>query len=1574
MELFKPKRLADLFSALPPVNLDDLLKRTIDYGRQKIVCEAGFAFVVQGATGKLELVAGSQKTDAHLLIAPNEGIVGRAFAEHRMLCDSDWRFGLNHVCASQFPFRQIRAIVALPVSEFGTPVAVFCFPFRAAEHGCNDPRSAVALGSEEWETTQELWEELKTHEFGVLLNRFRMDQIRRDLCTAGNGPVTLRETLQRYIIDFRSEFENAGRPRPDLFYVQLVDPIEKSVRTVQGFGMPLSFGFMHAHAIEGNDIQYDIQSDIVRNPHVEMIVGKDSKRFDDAIYEKYGHHRYTRLWIPLLPFPSLEGSTGPYRTTEEALNALLTWKDEEESEDGLMRHVVAEWSEADKPQSNLVFGTLEIGYLRQDINSLTLAPWNKELALWCIARSFELSQSLFWATLQGSLERIGQLLASAIYPATLHFSFNLSLDPGSRETRKYPFHGPWPAAFPVTKENAQEPFLPQDPPLWRFEHVPITIEIPFNAEMKGDRSLACISDHVNRLIEENAYLAGGAAEVALRLHKTVQTVLKAQELHVLKKDDSSLIGTLRQDRVVASVCEEAARVSGAKSCHCIYFEENPISGQNGMGNELWWIGPPASWSGDSLGERALWPIRERARLVARTQRSEHFGPSSFPGYQGPMSFLPLELTDSTTAVLVLRFSPGPDIPKLKQLDLEGRVPGWVYRISMRRLHLRNRFSKLMMNLLRDIAEAQAHAKNNLSQRSYVSSFVEDVLRRIVRRQKCYLGIITLYSKPTSGPNRVERFFCCQEDQSGASNNVEVYGFVDRIPVGPCSVAICQQSLVIFSDRTKSPELQNLINEMEAEATDRKATAERERQRSNRLRQFASILRGDIGDQSTVVTIPVLKMGEEGENKAALTLVLVGQHYFDRIHQNLILEFGEHLADALDYSRNLDQQRTEKKYQHRLEVLRRDLEQKETVDDLVGALLRRLAFSKPGDDLRNGGQVERFDIADDIVVWNLPPRGSELVVRSIKGNGFKALSQSSGCQVINPRDHPLVKRGNISLPRKAVAHLNEGLFRFLTIPLARAKGGKDSNDLSIRYAENTDRQWLISFPIVDAMNRVFGVVDCLRDEPIPVNEEKVLETLLRRLSVQFCSAVERCHFERAKKITEQLFSRAEQRLRLFRTGDVYCELVEGLKEAFNCRHCDLFLEHHGSMVLHTTTRGDGPASEEERFAYNIKPTRPDGELMGYSLNNGKLKIQHAWPRMIPMDHFSSKLKEIMYESVDSERMAIPLKAWMDGKELVVGILHLQDPQPLRKKSNSKVPTEWELKKSRYFTGESIRIGQQVGVQVQRIVQMAQIVENQGWLVNELAHSMGQPLQRLRYAAERSLLLLHRANVKGEPLGQIRDDIYQCFAFVHEAKEQLGFLTRLSHPDEKYVFEETDLKMMIEECCTFVSAVSGQKMVKIFYGGVRRIDPVPLAKAWIRKAFLNLLDNACKYSWDEMDIRVRAEEYQGKIEIVVSNLGVGIPSQNSDRIFEPFFRFRVPDKRGQRPGTGFGLSIVKHAVEEIHKGKIDFKSEPFKRVSTGPTSVEDIIDVLHKTTFRIELDRSTLTSLSERLSTESSFNGR
>lgn len=90
------------------------------------------------------------------------------------------------------------------------------------------------------------------------------------------------------------------------------------------------------------------------------------------------------------------------------------------------------------------------------------------------------------------------------------------------------------------------------------------------------------------------------------------------------------------------------------------------------------------------------------------------------------------------------------------------------------------------------------------------------------------------------------------------------------------------------------------------------------------------------------------------------------------------------------------------------------------------------------------------------------------------------------------------------------------------------------------------------------------------------------------------------------------------------------------------------------------------------------------------------------------------------------------------------------------------------------------------------------------------------------------------------------------------------------------------------------------------------------------FTNLLNNAIKYSPEGGDVTIHCVVDGDNLKFGIQDQGIGIPADHLGKVFEKFHRVNNEDNR-KIYGTGLGLFLVKHLVDEVHLGRIWVESE-------------------------------------------------
>src|SRR5882672_4007628 len=208
------------------------------------------------------------------------------------------------------------------------------------------------------------------------------------------------------------------------------------------------------------------------------------------------------------------------------------------------------------------------------------------------------------------------------------------------------------------------------------------------------------------------------------------------------------------------------------------------------------------------------------------------------------------------------------------------------------------------------------------------------------------------------------------------------------------------------------------------------------------------------------------------------------------------------------------------------------------------------------------------------------------------------------------------------------------------------------------------------------------------------------------------------------------------------------------------------------------------------------------------------------------------------------------------------------------------------------------------------------------VSNVSHELRTPLASIRVFGE----FLKLGRVK-EP-----DKMQEYGEYIETESRRLTQLinnildfSKIESGQKTYNFEQTPVEGVVADTLKTFEVVLEQNGFTLNLE--RPSLPLPqvvIDPDAVAQAFINLLDNAVKYSGDSKEIEVKLAEQGDTVTISVIDHGVGIASEEREKVFEKFYRVGnclVHDVKG----SGLGLSIVKHIVE-AHHGRVIVESEP------------------------------------------------
>jgi two-component system sensor histidine kinase CpxA len=188
-----------------------------------------------------------------------------------------------------------------------------------------------------------------------------------------------------------------------------------------------------------------------------------------------------------------------------------------------------------------------------------------------------------------------------------------------------------------------------------------------------------------------------------------------------------------------------------------------------------------------------------------------------------------------------------------------------------------------------------------------------------------------------------------------------------------------------------------------------------------------------------------------------------------------------------------------------------------------------------------------------------------------------------------------------------------------------------------------------------------------------------------------------------------------------------------------------------------------------------------------------------------------------------------------------------------------------------------------------------VYGQKRFLGDIAHELCAPIARIQFALG---ILEHRT----EPgtVDDLQDEVRQMSSLVAEL---LSF-SKAGMQQNARALVGVNVAQIVSQA---VARENAEVEVAVEDGLMAMADPESLSRA-----IANLLRNAMRYAGQAGPVVVTARRDAGEIAITVADHGPGLPEEEVDRVFTPFYRVETSRNRASG-GVGLGLSIVNNCVE-------------------------------------------------------------
>ena len=205
------------------------------------------------------------------------------------------------------------------------------------------------------------------------------------------------------------------------------------------------------------------------------------------------------------------------------------------------------------------------------------------------------------------------------------------------------------------------------------------------------------------------------------------------------------------------------------------------------------------------------------------------------------------------------------------------------------------------------------------------------------------------------------------------------------------------------------------------------------------------------------------------------------------------------------------------------------------------------------------------------------------------------------------------------------------------------------------------------------------------------------------------------------------------------------------------------------------------------------------------------------------------------------------------------------------------------------------------------------------VSDLSHELRTPLTTIQSAVG----LLERARDRLDPLEHRALELAdQELQRIRGMVEELMTLAQMDSWKYQLEVGPANMSTVVQTAIESVETKAQRFGIKIYFGDAGEHRCICDVQK-LYQVFINLLDNAIKYSDPGARVDVEIEENDSALTVRIRDTGVGIPKEDLNQLFERFYRVDK-DRSRATGGSGLGLAISRQIVE-MHGGSISVESE-------------------------------------------------
>ncbi len=246
---------------------------------------------------------------------------------------------------------------------------------------------------------------------------------------------------------------------------------------------------------------------------------------------------------------------------------------------------------------------------------------------------------------------------------------------------------------------------------------------------------------------------------------------------------------------------------------------------------------------------------------------------------------------------------------------------------------------------------------------------------------------------------------------------------------------------------------------------------------------------------------------------------------------------------------------------------------------------------------------------------------------------------------------------------------------------------------------------------------------------------------------------------------------------------------------------------------------------------------------------------------------------------------------------------------------------ELSRRIHYTGPADEIGRLAKTLDQMLERLEKGFEQERRFTSDASHELRTPLTALKGRIEVTLSRPRSFEEYQETLGVLGQEVNRLIRL----SSSLLYLARLDQTSQGWQSETLDLSDLLDSLLETMEPVAELKQIELS-GSIPAGLHLQGNLDQLTRLFLNLLDNAIKYTPEGGKVKIGVERLDKRVAVSVSDNGPGIAPEHLPHLFERFYRAEA-DRASQSGGAGLGLAIASEIARQ-HNGTLEVMSQPGK----------------------------------------------